>query len=127
MILRKIQKISDSEMEVMKIIWANNGCVESALLKKELGEVKGWKPNTILTFLARLIEKNVITAEKRGKGKASKYIALLSESEYKRYETKEFLETVYEGSIKSFITTLYDGGDLNKEEIEKLKKWFSER
>lgn len=124
--MSKIQRMSDAEKEVMQIIWAVGGSISSSWLLDELkNRNKDWKPNTVLTFLARLIEKGILTAKKHGR--ANEYIPLVSENEYKRFETRSFLDSVYDGSIKKFISALYEGDDLTTDEIEDLKKWFSQR
>ena len=66
-IMKKIQKMSDSEQEVMRLIWAASGSASSAEVLDGLKVInKEWKPNTVLTFLARLVEKGLLTAVKRG-------------------------------------------------------------
>lgn len=121
----KIQKISDSEMEIMRSIWAAGSPVTSAQLLESLRGDKAWKPTTVLTFLARLVEKGVLKTERQGK--AYKYIPLISEIEYKSIETRNFLDEVHNGSIKSFVAALFEGNDMSREEIDELKKWFSQR
>lgn len=124
--MSKIQRMSDAEKEIMQIIWAAGGSISSAWLLDELkNRNKDWKPNTVLTFLARLIEKGILTAKKHGR--ANEYIPLVSANEYKHFETRSFLDSVYGGSIRKFIYALYEGDDLTKDEIEDLKKWFSQR
>lgn len=124
--MSKIQRMSDAEKEVMQIIWAAGGSISSAWLLDELkSRNKDWKPNTVLTFLARLIEKGILTAQKHGR--ANEYIPLVSEKEYKQSEARSFLDSVYDGSVKKFISALYEGDDLTTDEINDLKKWFSQR
>jgi predicted transcriptional regulator len=81
--------------------------------------------NTVLTFLARLIEKGILTSVRHGR--SNEYIPLITESEYKQFETRTFLNSVHDGSVKSFITALYEGNDLTAEEISELKQWFSQK
>jgi predicted transcriptional regulator len=124
--MSKIQRMSDAEKEVMQIIWAVGGSISSAWLLDELKRRnKDWKPNTVLTFLARLIEKGILTAQKHGR--ANEYIPLVSEKAYKQFEARSFLDSVYDGSVKKFIAALYEGDDLTTDEINDLKKWFSQR
>ncbi len=123
--MHEIQKISESEMEVMQVIWGYGQSLTSAEILQALNKKKSWKPTTVLTFLARLAEKGIITSTK--KGKVNQYIPLISENEYKQFETYSFLNTVHKGSVKSFITALYEGDGITKDEIEELKKWFSQK
>ncbi len=123
--MRKVQKISESEREVMQVIWDSGQSLTSAEILQALNEKKNWKPTTVLTFLARLAEKGIISSSKNGK--INQYIPLISENEYKQFETYSFLNTVHKGSVKSFIAALYEGDNINSEEIEELKKWFSQK
>ena len=62
--MKKFQKLSDTEMEIMTIIWGLNKEVTSAellnIIEKEKG--KRWSGQTIATFLSRMIEKGVLTS-----------------------------------------------------------------
>ena len=123
--MHKVQKISESEREVMQVIWDSGQSLTSAEILQALNEKKNWKPTTVLTFLARLAEKGIISSSKNGK--INQYIPLISENEYKQFETYSFLNNVHKGSVKSFIAALYEGDNINNEEIEELKKWFSQK
>ena len=60
-------KLSDAELEIMEKVWEMDGPVTAARLTERLAE-KGWKPSTLLTFLARMVNKGALAVEKRGKG-----------------------------------------------------------
>ena len=124
--MEKIYRMSDSEKTVMGFVWAADGPVSSAKLLDDLKALnKEWKPNTVLTFLARLIEKGLLTSIRRGR--SNEYISLISEGEYKNFETRSFLKAVHAGSVKNLITALYDGDDLTSEELIELSDWFKKR
>lgn len=115
-------KISDSEMEIMNIIWEKDEEVTSAELIEML---KGtWKPTTIMTFLKRLLDKGVLTA--RREGKTNFYSASITEDEYKQNQTEEFLREFHKGSVTSLLTALVKGKQPDSEEFAKIKKWFDE-
>ena len=122
----KLQKMSEAEKEVMHFVWAAGDSVSSARLLDDLKTInKEWKPNTVLTFLARLIEKGVLTSIRHGR--SNEYIPLITESEYKQFESRSFLNAVHDGSIKSFVVALYENNDLTATEIAELKEWFSQK
>ena len=122
---KKVPGISDAEMEVMQIIWKKGEPVTSTELQTVLeASGKEWKINTILTFLARLTEKGILSAER--KGRSNQYTALISEEEYKHYETLSFLNTVHGGSVKNFMAALFDVDELSREDISELREWFEE-
>lgn len=121
------QKLSETEMEVMQIIWTFDHPITSSELLDIFAQQKGkeWKGQTIATFLARLVEKGVLTSIKQGR--ANIYTPRMSPEEYRRQEAKSLLETLYEGSVNNFLTTLYDGKELTKDEMTELRRWFAEK
>jgi BlaI family penicillinase repressor len=121
----KLVKISEAEKEVMQIIWASGNPMTSAEILGNLPPERELKITTVLTFLTRLTEKGLVSFEK--KGKKNYYVPLITEKEYKKFESKSFLSTIHGGSIKSFIAALCDDGEISREEIEELKIWFSQR
>ncbi len=60
------QKLSETEMEVMQVIWASDNPITSGELLDIFAQKKGkkWKGQTIATFLARLVEKGVLISIK---------------------------------------------------------------
>ncbi len=113
-------RISDSEMDIMRIIW-DAGCeVTTAYILERLNTQR--KKTTVLTFLKRLTDKGVI--ETRKDGKTNFYRAKISEEEYKKIQTEEFLKETHSGSLSSFFAALYGGGHPDKEELDELREWF---
>ena len=126
-IMKKFQKLSDTEMEIMTIIWGLNKEVTSAellnIIEKEKG--KRWSGQTIATFLSRMIEKGDLTSIKRGR--ANYYMFSLTMEEYRQREAEGILNDMYKGSVKKFLSALYYGKKMNKKEIDELKEWFSDK
>jgi len=126
--MTSFQKLSETEMEVMQIIWECGHPITSSELLDIFSEKKGkeWKGQTIATFLARLVEKGVLTSIKK-QGRTNIYSPRISPEEYRSKEAKSFLDTVYEGSVKNFLATLYDGKELTKDDVTELRRWFTEK
>ncbi|MGM9904064.1 transcriptional repressor CopY [Enterococcus sp. 10A9_DIV0425] len=59
-------KISDSEWEVMRVIWTL-GQSTAQEITQILGESMDWKPATVKTLLGRLVKKQAIWTEQVGK------------------------------------------------------------
>jgi BlaI family penicillinase repressor len=125
--MTNFQKLSETEMEVMQVIWASGHPITSGELLDIFARHKGkeWKGQTMATFLARMVEKGVLISTKQGR--ANIYEPRISPEEYRSQEAKSLLETLYEGSVKNFLTTLYDGKELTKDEIAELRRWFAEK
>lgn len=115
-------KISDSEMEIMNVIWSEDLELSCADIMQRLNT--SWKQTTIQTFLKRLCDKGVLDVRKEGK--TNFYSARISEDEYKREQTEEFLNETHKGSVKSLLTALFGAKEPDKKELEEIKEWFEE-
>lgn len=117
------QQISDSELELMKIIWANGGTALYSYIMDELDKSGNeWKKNTVLTLLSRLIEKGFLKTSKIGR--KNEYASLVAESEYLTTQTKNFLEKVYEGDVKELVSTLIQQKILSSNDLADLKLFW---
>lgn len=117
-------KISDSEWEIMKIIWINPNCTAQDIIE-QLKDSQKWKPKTIKTLISRLIDKNIVGFEQLGR--EYKYYSLVNEEECRKTENKSFLQKVYNGSLKSLLLNFIEEENLSKEDIEDLKAILKER
>lgn len=116
--------IGNAELEVMKVIWKAKTPLTSIDIGKEV-EDKGWKKTTIATFLTRLAEKGVLSADKRGK--LYYYTPLITEKEYKKSQTKNLIKTLYNGSVRDFAVSFFEEQKLSDEDIKKLKSIFEDK
>ncbi|MDO3680588.1 BlaI/MecI/CopY family transcriptional regulator [Paenibacillus ehimensis] len=119
--MKHLGKMSETEMEVMEVIWELSTPVTVNQLL-EIFESKGWKTSTLSTLLKRLIEKGFLT--KSMSGKVNYYNPALTFREYKKYETQSFLGRLYNGKVKNFIAALVDEDELTQDDITELKEWF---
>ncbi len=113
--------ITDSEYQIMRILWKADRKMSVADVVKELDE-NLWTPSTVSTFLQRLLKKEVIACEK--KGKTNLYYPLLKQSVYDLNETENFLSKIYKGSVKNLVAALYENKRLSKQDLSDLKKMF---
>ena len=61
-------QISDSELELMKIIWSAGGAALYAQIMEALAEEgRSWQKNTVITLLSRLVDKGFLTVRKLGR------------------------------------------------------------
>ena len=112
-------RLSDSELEVMQIIWKNTPPVSRSVIEKELCRDKALAPSTILTFLTRLCDKGFLSLTHQGR--TNLYTPLVAQREYLAGESRRFLDRVYGGSVSAFAASLCDSG-LTHEDAEALRK-----
>ena len=72
-------KISETEMEIMRIIWDKNDKVTTSELAEKMPDKK---LTTISTLAGRLIDKGCLKSEKIGRSHVHEYEAIISEQEY---------------------------------------------
>lgn len=120
----QVPKMSESELEVMRGVWAAGGAATSPALHRALSRTRDWKLNTVLTFLSRLSAKGLIRVEKQGRGRPSLYVAAMTEAEYKRAETRDFLGQVHGGSVGSLMTALCGEDTPSAQVLAELRAWF---
>lgn len=120
-----MQRITDYELELMKIVWANGGKALYVDIVKAL-EDKGtpWTKNTIITLSSRLINKGFLKTNKIGR--RNEYTTVVSEGEYQAAQTETFLHKIYEGNAKGLVSTLIKKDLLSHKEMEDLKKHWEE-
>ena len=117
-------KLSEAELEIMEQIWKLGRPVTAGELAQPLQQ-KGWKPTTLLTFLARMVAKGALQVEKRGK--QNHYTACVTGEQYRAAEAQEMLTRLYSGNVKRMIAALYDGNALSGDQLDELRDWLEGR
>ena len=120
-----IAQVSDSELELMTIVWANEGTALYAHIMEELAKSgRTWQKNTIITLLSRLVEKGLLKTKKLGR--RNEYTAVVSEGDYQAAQTQTLLNKLYEGSAKGLVSTLIQRDLISPAEYEELKQFWEE-
>lgn len=117
-----IQKLSDAELEIMKIVWGNQSEVTlfPYIMDGLAARGKPCQKNTLVVLLSRLMNKGFLSAKKIGR--RNEYTTLISETAYQTAQTKNFLDKIYEGSVKGLVSNLILGDLLADGEYEELKR-----
>lgn len=118
-----LPKISEAEWEIMKLIWKSNPITSVEIINLLSGRMM-WSAQTIKTFLTRLIKKEVIGFEK--KGRVYYYYPLLSEEECIRSENESFLKKVYDGALNMLLTKFLEE-ELSMDQIEELERILKDK
>ncbi len=119
----KSPKISDSEWEVMKILWDHEPITAVEVLERlPHGQ---WKQKTVNTFLARLEAKGIISSTRQGR--ANVYCSLHSERECRRDEGRHFLDKVFRGEVAPMMLHFIENEKLSEKEIAELKELLEQK
>ena len=115
-----MNKISDSELEVMKVLWEIGTCTSPQIIEILTQKTK-WGKTTIKTLISRLVAKEAIKQNKKG-GQLYSYEALITEKEYKKGENENFIAKLYKGSVNNMLLNFVEQKQISKGDLEKLLK-----
>jgi len=118
-----MSKVSDAELEIMKIVWQHDGPISSVKILELLPSEIGWNKSTTLTLITRLADKGALKITHKIR-KAHCYVANVSKEEFTREETRTFLDKLHGGKVKNLVASLFESNDLTKGEIEELRSLF---
>ena len=115
------EKISDSELEVMRVLWEAGDALPITEIRRTLRDRRGWEATTVKTLVQRLVGKGVLEQEKR---KVFYYRPLVSESEYSDWAVNGMVRRLFRGSAKALVATLVQSDGLSDEDIAELREYF---
>jgi len=113
-----IMRISQSELEVLNIIWNRSGLAASDLYET-LKPDTGWSLQTVKTLLARLTEKQAIRTERDGR--RFLYYPLITREAYEAQATRGFVKRLFGGRAAPLIARLAENDDLTDADISEIE------
>lgn len=116
----RIKRLPDAELEIMLVIWRTGKSVSSSYILDQLKDKRKWALATLMTVLARLVDKGFLHCEKEGR--SNSYRAVITEVEYKESEGKSTLEKLFGNSIQDMVMSLYNGKAINKNDLSELRE-----
>ena len=126
---KEIGKISEAELEIMKLLW-QEGELASGDIVKRLQNERQWDRSTTRTLLSRLVDKGAVLAEKQqAQGSVKErfvYRADIAEDAYVKTQTKGFIDRLYGGSARDLVAALVDERALSQADLAELRAFFDE-
>jgi BlaI family transcriptional regulator, penicillinase repressor len=115
----RVPKISESEWEVMKVLWAKAPRSATEIIQA-LDAQADWHPKTVRTFLNRLVRKKALGFQKEGR--AYLYQPLVKEAECVKAVSESFLDRVFGGALKPMLAHFVEQRKLTAAEVRDLKR-----
>ena len=115
------EKISDSELEIMQLLWRSPRALPLSEIRKSLQNSVGWEATTIKTLLQRLVSKNAVLQEKR---EVFYYSPLVGEEDYSSWATAKLVRRLYHGRARDLVAALVSSEELTKGDIDALRELF---
>lgn len=117
--MKKNNKISEAELEIMKVIWEAGAPVPSTDIVRGLKSKCGWEDTTIYTMLSKLVKKGVLTRDKQV---VSYYSASLTEQDYLLEQTESLVDRLFAGDSRQLVSMLVENRKISREDIRELRQ-----
>ncbi len=117
-----MQKLFDSEMKAMEIIW-ENGPISAKQVSLIAAEQIGWNKNTTYTVIKKLESKGYIKREEPGFICSS----LISREEVCKTEAQSLVDKLFGGSKKALFSALLEDEKLTSDDLDELRRMIEER
>lgn len=101
-----MQKLTNAEEIIMKIIWDANKPVCASYIQSTASSMgHKWKRQTISTFLLHLREKEFISMSQSGR--TYLYKPIIEMNDYRKMAFDEFIRFWYDGNISELIDSIH--------------------
>ena len=107
------------ESRFADIIWQNEPITSPELVKLAAKELD-WKKSTTYTVLKRLCERGLFELAE------GTVTAVISREEFYERQSREYVESAFDGSLPAFVAAFSRGRKLSEGEIEALQKLIEE-
>lgn len=118
--MKKPKRLGDAELEIMLAIWDAGTPLTSVQIREKLKRSRDWAMASIMTSLARIVEKGFLQCDKSTG--INLYTPLADEEDYKAQEGRSFLDKMYGSSVPNLVTNLYSNKVIDKADIDELRK-----
>ena len=118
--MEKMKKLPDAEFDIMKVVWANEPPISANVIMRQHGDGEGWRVQTAISLLLRLVERGFLRTEKNGRERV--YFPLINQEDYLKFETGNFIKQFHNNSFLSLATAMYDDEALTDEDLDGLRK-----
>ena len=121
-------KITQSEWEVIRVLWDANAPLPAAEVAARLEAARqggvNWSPKTVRSFLNRLVQKQSIKTIKRGLAgyELIHYVPLIDESSALRVKQETFAQKFFGGTVQSMLAGCIQSGEISTEELLQLRE-----
>lgn len=117
------QKISQAELSVMEVLWADSPQAASDIANS-LASEKKWNIKTIKTLLSRLVEKGALSTTQDGRRYL--YSPEISREVYSRTAAQRLTDRLFGGRAAPLVAHLAEGKGLTDEDIADLEALLAE-
>lgn len=112
----ELNRLTDSEKITMKCVWDLGDGARLANIMAQANDIyeKNWKPQTVSTFLGKLVRKGYL--EQYREGRYYYYKILIDKHTYRCQMIRDELDFWNDGDVEAFCDELFDKNTLTAKE-----------
>lgn len=123
--MKEIPRISESEWEVMKVLWSSAFPRTANEISDILKSDFNWSPKTVRTLISRLVHKKAVGIDQSGK--TYLYFPLINKEQGLHIETQSFLKRVKGIGLKPILVQFINEQKLSEQDIMELRNLLDQR
>lgn len=118
-----VRQLTKAEEEIMRVLWK----LDKGFVKDVLVELPEPKPayNTVSTII-RILEKKGLVGY-RAFGKTHEYYPLITEEQYKRFETEQLLTNYFDGSLQKLVSFFVNDKQVSLTEADEIIRLLNDK
>ncbi len=120
-IMEKPLQPTEKELEILQIVWE-----KKAASVKDIHEALGGDENngytTILKFMQIMLEKGLVTREKRGKLHLYKAVPSMENTQQQLLD--KMIDTIFKGSAAQLVMSALGNSRSSREDIQEIKDYL---
>ena len=113
-------RLPASELQIMQVLWEGHPDMSRLEIQQVIHRKRDLAPTTINSLLSRLERKGFVSVRKEGKNNL--YSPLVEKEEYRSQESRAVLQQVFDNSLGSFVSALYDGKKIPRDKLKELEE-----
>ncbi|GAB3507713.1 BlaI/MecI/CopY family transcriptional regulator [Spirosoma knui] len=112
----QLRELTKAEEEIMRVLWQ----LQKGFVKDVLAELPEPKPayNTVSTII-RILEKKELVGY-TAYGKTHEYYPLITEEQYRRYQTEQLMTNYFDGSLKKLVSFFVQEKNISLSEADEI-------
>ena len=115
---------TDVELEILQVLW-NEGPSALSTICDRLREQREVATTTVATMLRVMLDKGLVKRE--GAGRGAQWTAAVTHKSTARGMVGKLVDHLFDGSADRLAAHLVEGGQLNKKQLNELRKLIDQR
>ena len=124
--MRKVQMVTDRELEILKVLWARGGKASVREVQEDLNKTTGPVAYSTVQTLLNIMEEKKNLVRHSVEGRTFIYAPKKTPDRTIRDLTRRFVDRVFDGALDRVMVALLDSKSPNPAELDRLRAMIDE-